>query len=352
MAARSGAVLCLLVLLFGCRGPERLPLDAAEWTAYKDRFIAAEGRVVDTGNGGVSHTEGQGFGMLLAVAYDDRATFNALWAWTRSHLAMPGRALFAWRWRPGATPAVADPNNATDGDLLIAWALLRGGRQWGDRDLTAAGLAHAAAILALERTVPQGRILLPGADGFTRAAGPLANLSYAIFPAYAAIAAAGGADDWREIAATARTLLGAARFGADALPPDWLQIDAKSGVLAPAAGYPPRFGYDAVRIPLYLVWAGAPADALAPFAAFWRGFAPDKLPAWVDLTNGAVSPESASTGLRAIVAATAGAAASELPAPAALPQLISGDDYYSASLLLLAKLAVAERRRDLRIAWR
>ena len=38
--------------------------DQAEWLAFRNRFIAPEGRVVDTGNGGVSHSEGQGYAML------------------------------------------------------------------------------------------------------------------------------------------------------------------------------------------------------------------------------------------------------------------------------------------------
>ena len=42
------------------------------WESYKSRFMMADGRIVDTGNGNVSHTEGQGFAMLLAVAKKGR----------------------------------------------------------------------------------------------------------------------------------------------------------------------------------------------------------------------------------------------------------------------------------------
>jgi endoglucanase len=38
------------------------------WESYKSRFMMPDGRIIDTGNGNVSHTEGQGFAMLLAVA--------------------------------------------------------------------------------------------------------------------------------------------------------------------------------------------------------------------------------------------------------------------------------------------
>src|SRR5690606_25275712 len=41
------------------------------WTDFRTRFIADDGRVVDTGSGGVSHSEGQGWSMLFAEANDD-----------------------------------------------------------------------------------------------------------------------------------------------------------------------------------------------------------------------------------------------------------------------------------------
>ena len=34
------------------------------WSAYKSRFLMPDGRIIDTANKNVSHTEGQGFSML------------------------------------------------------------------------------------------------------------------------------------------------------------------------------------------------------------------------------------------------------------------------------------------------
>ncbi len=34
------------------------------WERYKARFMMPDGRIIDTANGNVSHTEGQGFAML------------------------------------------------------------------------------------------------------------------------------------------------------------------------------------------------------------------------------------------------------------------------------------------------
>jgi len=68
--------------------------DLENWERFKTRFISAEGRVIDTGNGHISHSEGQGVVMLLAVAYDDQATFKRIWAWTDKNLGIRDDGLF------------------------------------------------------------------------------------------------------------------------------------------------------------------------------------------------------------------------------------------------------------------
>ncbi len=47
-------------------------IPAQAWAAYREKFLAPDGRIVDTGNGDISHSEGQGYGLLLSVAADDR----------------------------------------------------------------------------------------------------------------------------------------------------------------------------------------------------------------------------------------------------------------------------------------
>ena len=96
------------------------------WPTYRDRFVQADGRVVDTGNGDISHSEGQGWGMLLAGAAGDWDAFDRIWNWTDANLRWSGAPLYAWKWDP-KTGEVVDPNNASDGDILIAWALARAG---------------------------------------------------------------------------------------------------------------------------------------------------------------------------------------------------------------------------------
>jgi endo-1,4-beta-D-glucanase Y len=56
---------------------------------FLDHYVEGDGRVVrrDEGNDVVS--EGQAYGMLIAVALGDAARFRAIWDWTKSHLRRP-----------------------------------------------------------------------------------------------------------------------------------------------------------------------------------------------------------------------------------------------------------------------
>lgn len=310
----------------------------AEWQTFKQRFLMAEGRIVDSGQNGISHSEGQGVAMLLATHYDDRASFEKIWGWTRGTLQIRDDKLLAWRWTQA--DGVNDRNNASDGDLYVAWALLRAHQRWQ----VAAYRDEALQILAsvrqkLIRQDKRGPVLLPGADGFEKSEGLTVNLSYWLFPAFAEFAVADPDPTWEALSQTGINLLQEARFGRWSLPPDWLRLGDK---LEPAEGFPPRFGYDAVRIPLYLLWAGRDsAQLMQPYRDYWGYFADAKfLPAWTRLNDDSVDSWNSSAGIRGIAQITLSAMAqADIPAPDA------AQDYYSSTLLLLSKVMLQERKR-------
>lgn len=314
-----------------------------EWVAFRDRFMAREGRIVDSGNRGVSHTEGQGWGMLAAVRAGDRASFDRLRGWTMRILKRPADELFSWRFQPHAARPVDDPNNATDGDLFIAWALLEAGDRWGGREYTLQGRAMARDILRL--LVGQAgpyTVLLPGIQGFRREEHVVVNPSYYAFPAIRALAAAVPDPAWLSLAADGVALLRQGRFGRWGLPPDWLLIRRADGQLALPADWPPRFSYDAVRVPLYMAWVGLGDEpGLTGPARFWSDPAHRHLPAWADLTTDGVSPYAASQGIaevaRLVAAHRAGAEIGLAPRPVS-----ATPEYYSAALSLLSALAARD----------
>jgi endoglucanase len=314
-------------------------LASADWAAYCARFVQRDGRVVDTGNGGISHSEGQGTGLLLAVAFDDRARFDRIWRWTADNLRVRGDALFAWRWLPDSPhDRTPDRNNATDGDLLVAWALTRASAKWYDARYVAEARRIAGDVRAkLVRRLGEQAVLLPGENGFVDGDRLTLNPSYWIYPALAVMNAIDPDPVWGELTAGGLHYLRAARFGGSRLPPDWFDIDG--GAVVPSRHLAPRFGYDAARVPLYLAWAGLDREATVDAARrLWTADPAAAPPAWIDLRTGARSPESAPAGFMAIARLIDGGS------PADFPPLEAGDDYYSASLNMLARLAYHETR--------
>lgn len=311
--------------------------DSVTWAGFRARFVDRSGRLVDNGNGGISHSEGQGYAMLLAVRAGDRRGFNSLWTWTRRHLANAATGLHAWRYDPNARRKVADLNNATDGDILIAWALGEAGRRWDEPAYLAAATALRASILArCTIEVAKLRLLLPGMTGFVQPDYVTLNPAYYVWPALDAFHALAPAEGWERIIRDGETLVARARFGPDALPVDWIDV-AIDGTVRPAQGRDPRFGFDAVRVPLYAVLGGR-LELVRPVQQFWQGLVTRRqpLPAWIDVVSGAVAPYAASPGLLAVAARLTSS-----PRPSQL-----SSDYYAAVLQMLADIPAVARAGD------
>jgi len=306
------------------------------WPAYKMAFMASDGRIIDTGNHHVSHSEGQGYGMLFAVNADDPSSFEKIWQWTHQHLQIRDDALLAWRYQPGS--GVTDINNASDGDILVAWALLQAGQRWKKSHY----IDDSRQILQdirnkLIRPWRELEILLPGVMGFER--GPddyTVNLSYWIFPAFRDFQIYDPSPQWSALEQSGLQLIRQSRFGRWQLPPDWLRLDQS---VQPAPDRPPRFGYDAIRVPLHLSWAGInQIEFIQPFTLYQQAMyqREQRLPPWINLTTNDIASYDAANGIKAVF--------THLKRPITAPGLPGPhDDYYSASLLLLVELSQQKR---------
>ena len=331
--------------------PDDRPADdvRAEWVAFRDRFVRADGRVIDTGNAGVTHTEGQGYGLLFAEYFDDAATFDRILDWTTHTLRRPSDALHVWRYTQGDEHTTADTNNATDADLCIAWALARAAQRWRVADHAAAAAAIARDVLRLLTVRLGGKLLLlPGVTGFERPAGVVINPSYYVFPAMSQLALLAPSADWATLQADGLRLIDQGRFGTWKLPPDWLLVGKADGGLSPAPPWPPRCSFDAIRVPLFLAWAGLRVPALGAFAAFYAPRDGKPPPAWVDLRTGAEAEYPATPGMLAIarIAAVtaAGPGGAATAGPIDFPRVADAPDYYAAALILLARIASQESK--------
>jgi endo-1,4-beta-D-glucanase Y len=108
---------------------------------WKSRYVVTgcqtdEYRIkASTGDGAYVVSEGQGYGMLIAVmmAGQDaqaRAIFDGLHRYNRRHPSQNNPDLLAWA-QDSNCRDILDHDSATDGDLDIAYALLLAHKQWG-----------------------------------------------------------------------------------------------------------------------------------------------------------------------------------------------------------------------------
>jgi endoglucanase len=324
-----------MLMINACSQTPDSSLSAGLWSDYRHAYIRDDGRVVDNGQHGISHSEGQGYAMILAAAANDRQTFAQVWSWTRRHLQVRADALLAWKWDP-QKGEVVDTNNATDADLLVAWALLRAARRWevpAYRDEAMRIAQDIRSQLVIEASI--GPILLPGASGFIHDGVVTINPSYWIFPALTELDRLEPDGPWAEIRSSGLTLLETARFGPEALPADWVVM---SDPPAPSPLFPHRFGFEAIRIPLYASWDGlARHPALDSLALFWgREESP---PAWVNVDDGSYASINLGPGAMAVrrLLLTNGRDAQE-----GQPSVVPGGDYYDSTLLLLANIVADE----------
>ncbi|MGO4706240.1 glycosyl hydrolase family 8 [Microvirga sp. 2MCAF38] len=317
-------------------------ISSTDWDAYRARFVAPTGRVIDNANGDISHSEGQGYGLLLAFAAGDRKTFEQIWTFTFTQFLIRDDGLSVWKWDPDARPNVSDRNNATDGDILIAYALARAGASWRDSRYVQAAQSIARAIGRSAIVRGTGRpVLLPGSTGFglaDRPDGPIINLSYWVFEAFPTLAALAPEYDWNGVWREGITLLQQVDQTKTRLPADWLSIREK-GQIGPADGFPPEFGYNSLRIPLYLLRAGmSDVEWLKTLKQRWLG---NEGVAIVNVTTGQVKERLTDQGYDAL-AATLACVMDKTPVPASL-KTFEPNLYYPSTLYLLSMAFLGEK---------
>jgi endoglucanase len=311
--------------------PPAVVVDARD---FLDRYVAADGRVVRLDQGGDTVSEGQSYAMLLAVAVDDRQTFERVWAWTRRHLERDD-GLLSWHWEHGK---VVDPQPAADADLDAAWALALAARRWRSARFGAQSARLVRSSAALETsTMPDGDpVVVPGpwAQERQRSGDDLVlNPSYSSPVGEAVLVEAGylapAASEAR--LATMRALIAATVDRGD-LPTDWLMVSpgGARGIVGPDDHRAGRYGWDAVRVPIRLAASCVEAD---------RALAARMAPA---LLVGGGRPTMGDHPARLVAAASAAAAAGHSERAAALLDQASrgqaeAPTYYGGALVALGR---------------
>jgi len=242
------------------------PADTAAIAAarlFLRRYVRSDGRVVRLDQGGDTVSEGQAYAMLLSVAIGDAARFKAAWSWARAHLQRPD-SLLSWHWVNGS---VADPQSAADADVVAAWALTVAFERFHIASYGSAARAIMAGVLSKETVAyAGGRLLVAGPWATAQPA--TVDPSYLMPTAFTVLQRIDPQSADLETAST--RALQALTARAPHLPPDWAALSGPTlrAASSPDKSQSPRYGWDAVRVPLWVA-VSCRAQDRAIAAAMW-----------------------------------------------------------------------------------
>ncbi len=231
---------------------------SSSWEKYKQKFINEDGRVVDPSQDFITTSEGQSYGLLRAVWIDDKDTFDKLWAWTKDNLQRDKDKLFGWRWgkisnnnKYGFT-SPGGSNSATDADVDIALALILASRRWQQTEYLNDAKPLLADIWKIETATASGKRYLIAGDWAENENELVLNPSY--FSPYA-FRIFDEVDEpsrpWQSLVDSSYEILETSISSESGLPPDWISIDRKTGILKEpsAKELGSNYSFDAMRVP-------------------------------------------------------------------------------------------------------
>ncbi|GAA0956743.1 glycosyl hydrolase family 8 [Frigoribacterium faeni] len=292
--------------------PGITPAPASERTpdqigqAFLDDWVDSDGRVVRRDQGDDTVSEGQAYGLLVAVGVGDEDAFDTIWGWTTDNLVRED-GLLAWQWADGA---VVDDGPASDADVDAARALVLAGDAFDRPDLTAAGVELGDVVLdAMTASTDVGRILLPGL--WAQGDAPWSyNPSYASPATFQELGDASGDPRWDELVIGSRAVT-ASILDQTALPSNWAQVAADGTVVplpsADGSSGTVEYSYDAARLPLRYAESCDPADVelAARMAPVLQRY--DDLPMQLDLGGQSTGADQSPLAYAARAAAEAAA---------------------------------------------
>jgi len=95
---------------------------------YYELAGGTQAQIMDVANNDV-RSEGQSYGMVIAVQMDKQAEFDKLWAYASTCMQQPS-GMFSWLMTPGSCHAIST-KVAPDGDEYFAMAMVLASRRWG-----------------------------------------------------------------------------------------------------------------------------------------------------------------------------------------------------------------------------
>jgi endo-1,4-beta-D-glucanase Y len=281
------------------------------YNQWKATFVQG-GKVIRPENGNDTVSEGIAYGMLLAVNFNDKTTFDSLYSYWKSHKAAGGTpGLMTWCiTNGGSNNCSSSGGSATDADEDAAFALLQAGKVFGTASYTTDAKSMISDIWAND--IDTANNLPKGGNQYARI-----NPSYFAPAYYRVFAQQDSGHAWGTVAdKTLSTINGIA--GSYGLLPAW----CNSGCTGPdGSGNDILYQYDSHRIPMRVgldyCWNGTAAaktyvDKVTSFFATNAQAGKDGIGRISDLynTSGSAASGSAPNSASIIGTAAVGAMAS------------------------------------------
>ena len=223
------------------------------WKTYVDRFIQADGRVIDHKADGITTSEGQAYAMLRAVWMQDREVFDKTYTWAVNNLnsGIRNDRLWAWKWGKASNGEwrVLDRAFASDADEDAALALILAWKTWGHQPYWDYAQQVLDDLWSIGTVQVAGRRYLLAGDTLCQQRSCRINPSYAAPYAYRIFGRFDPRHNWKELVDSSYFLLDmSSRLTTTHLPPDWLNLDLNDGRLTLGNEKDSSFSYDAFRV--------------------------------------------------------------------------------------------------------
>lgn len=283
------------------------------YEAWKETVISSDGaggylRVRKPNSGSVigsTVSEGQGYGMLLAVYFGDQELFDNLWLYTKQYFNENG--LMHWEIDPNG--GVIGTGAALDGDEDMAWALVMASRQWSESPRIPSYHDDAVALIEAmwEHEIDHTRSGMP-LPGDAWGGADITNISY-YAPAYYRVfgEVTGNVEGWQQVIDTSYAIIELSLSEANGnaengLVPAW--CDSQGVPVEAFEGAPTHFQNDSTRTPFRVgqdyCYYGEPRalDYMQKIASFYVGVGVANIIDGYDL-DGTPHPEHSMNGSQA-----------------------------------------------------
>ncbi len=204
--------------------------------------------VLDVANNDI-RSEGQSYGMTIAVQMGMKSEFDKLWNYAAKCMRQ-SNGLFAWQMNPASCTAKST-NAAPDGEEYFAMALMLASRRWGDAGTVNYGSEAKKVMQAMLAARPAGEF---NSNPALVAFGPYQNYSdpsyvLPLFYSEWACFDSNNAEFWKKATTDGRTLFQKAAHPTTGLCPGQCNWD---GTPYTASGNG-NYNYDAQRVPMNIM---------------------------------------------------------------------------------------------------